>query len=141
MRLTFQHNFAETYSIEYLRMIPSENTSTKACKLNIIYINWSSQQARCLRGWNKMFLDEKKLRFILSDYSFEGRESNPIWITQKNLLTVQCDIDIGCIRLWVCLWHAKKDLRMTLASLDRESLDCVSWTTILVIIFWNFTMF
>ena len=31
-------------------------------------------------GQNKMCIDEKKLRFILSDYSFKGRESSSIWI-------------------------------------------------------------
>ena len=42
-----------------------------------------------------MCLDEKKLRFVLSDYSFKGRESSLILIIQWNLLTFQCDV--GCI--------------------------------------------
>ena len=57
-------------------MVPSETTSTKAGKL-CICINYFFQQARWLRGRNKMCIDEKKLRFILSDYSFKGRKSSP----------------------------------------------------------------
>ena len=33
-------------------------------------------------GQNKMYIDEKKLRFILPDYSFKGSVSSPIWIIQ-----------------------------------------------------------
>ena len=59
-------------------MVPSETTSMKACKLCIVSINYFSKQARWLKVQNKMCIDEKKLRFILSDYSFKGRKSSPI---------------------------------------------------------------
>ena len=58
------------------------------------FINYFYQQARWLKGRNKMCLNEKKLRFVLSDYSFKGRESSLILIIQWNLLTFQCDV--GC---------------------------------------------
>ena len=34
------------------------------------------------KGQNKICINEKKLLFILSDYSFKGRESSPIGIMQ-----------------------------------------------------------
>ena len=59
-------------------MVPSETTSTKGCKLCIVCTNYFSQQARWLRGRDKMCIDENKLRFIFYDYSVKGRESSLI---------------------------------------------------------------
>ena len=48
--LWVKHNFLETYFIEYLRMVPSETTTTKECKLCIVCTNYFSQQAKWLWG-------------------------------------------------------------------------------------------
>ena len=56
-------------------MVPSETTSTKAWKLCTVCINYSLNKE--VRGRNKMCIDEKKLRFILSDYDVKGRKSSP----------------------------------------------------------------
>ena len=96
------HNFLETYCKENLRMGLSVARST----LHVLHK--ISQQARWLKGRNKMSVGGKKMRFILSNYSFKGRESSSIWIIQKNLLTFQCDV--GCIPPPVCLWHVKKGI-------------------------------
>ena len=45
----FLHNFLETYFIEDLRIVYSQTTSAKACKLYIVCLNYFSQQARWLR--------------------------------------------------------------------------------------------
>ena len=74
-RLTVLSQFLRNVFHRYLRMVPSEIKSTKACKLCTVYINYFSQRARWLMGRNKMGTDKKKLRFILSDYGFKGRES------------------------------------------------------------------
>ena len=63
-------------------MVRFEPMSTKACKLCIVCINYFFQKARWLRERSKINVDEKKLHFILSDYSFKGRESSPICIIQ-----------------------------------------------------------
>ena len=94
------------------------------------FINYFYQQARWLKGRNKMFLDEKKLRFVLSDYIFKRRESSLILIIQWNLLTFQCDV--GCIPTASLFMACKERYNswMNRALLDRESLDYVSWTSI-----------
>ena len=56
-------------------MVPSETTSTKGWKLCTVYINYSLNKE--VRRRNKMCIDEKKLRFILSDYDVKGRKSSP----------------------------------------------------------------
>ena len=49
-----QHNFLETYFIENLQIVPFENARGKH---------------KLILSINKMCIDEKKLRLILSDYS------------------------------------------------------------------------
>ena len=56
----------------------SEIRSIKACKLCVFYINQLSQQARRLKRQKKVCAGAKKRRFILSYYSFKGKESSPI---------------------------------------------------------------
>ena len=67
--------------------------------------------------------------FILSHYSFTRRELSPIWIIQWNLITFQ--YVLGCIRPASLFMACKEryNLCMNHASLDRESLDRVSWTS------------
>ena len=89
-------------------MVLSETKSTRACKLCIVCINYFSQQVRWLRGRNKMCINEKKLRFLLSDYSFKRKESSRFVSFSKIFLTFQCDV--GCIPQSVRSWHAKKDI-------------------------------
>ena len=40
-----------------------------------------------------MCISGKKLHLALSDCSFEGKESSPIWVIQWNFSTFQCDVD------------------------------------------------
>ena len=49
-----QHNFLETYFIENLQIVPFETARGKH---------------KLILSTNKMCIDEKKLRLILSDYS------------------------------------------------------------------------
>ena len=55
-------------------MVFSKTTSIKACKLCMFCVNQLSQQARWPKGRKKMCTGPKELRFILSGYSFKGKE-------------------------------------------------------------------
>ena len=59
-------------------MVPSEITSTKACKLGMFCVNSFSQQAmkdKRTKGRNKICISGKELSFVLSVYSFKVRKS------------------------------------------------------------------
>ena len=62
----------------------------------------------------------EKLHLILCDFNFKRKESNPIWVSQWNLLTLWWNI--GCV-LTVNLFMAY----MSLPLLGLESLDLVLW--------------
>ena len=60
-----------------------------------------------------MCIDEKKLRVILSDYSFlrERNQAQFEFFSKNFNFSMRCRLyPIECIPLSVCLWHAKKDM-------------------------------
>ena len=79
LKLTGKHLYT---GVSFLTKLHEHKTQTKPCKLYMLiaYINSLNKQD----GWGaKQYLhNEKKLCFLLSDYSFKGRGSSQILIIQ-----------------------------------------------------------
>ena len=90
---------------EYLWMVSSKTTSTKACKLWIVCIKYFSQKARWLKDRTRFALMKRSCVLFLFDYSFKGKESSTIWINFN--FSMRCRwIDralLDCELLWSCI--------------------------------------